>query len=239
VLIKLGAYGFIRWTLPILPQASVYFTPLVFTLGAIAIIYASLTTIRQIDLKRIIAYSSVAHMGVVVLAIFSLTVSGVEGSIFLQLAHGVVSSALFITVTLIYERHHTRIVKYYRGVAITMPIYAIFFLVFTLANIAVPLSCNFVGEFLSLIAVYQVNTTICFLACAGVILSAAYALFLYNRVCFGSVSKYIEGSTANRDVTRREFFVLLPLGLLTVLLGVYPDFILEPMHLSVVNLFNN
>ena len=205
----------------------------------LAIIYASLTTIRQIDLKRIIAYSSVAHMGVVVLAIFTFTVTGVEGSIFLQLAHGVVSSALFITVTLIYDRHHTRIVKYYRGMAITMPLYAIFFLVFTLANIAVPLSCNFVGEFLSLIAVYQINTTICLLACAGIILSAAYALFLYNRVCFGGVSKYIEGSLENRDLTRREFFVLLPLGLLTVLLGVYPEFILEPMHLSVVNLFNS
>jgi NADH-ubiquinone oxidoreductase chain 4 len=211
----------------------------VLTLGVIAVIYASLTTIRQIDLKRIIAYSSVAHMGVVVLAIFTFTLSGIEGSIYLQLAHGVVSSALFITVTLIYDRHHTRIVKYYRGMAITMPIYAILFLVFTLANIAVPLSCNFVGEFISLVAVYQVNTVICVLACAGVILSAAYALFLYNRVCFGSVSKYVEGTLENRDVTRREFFVLLPLAILTVFLGVYPEFILEPMHLSVVNLLNN
>ena len=221
------------------PSASVYFAPLVFTLGVIAIIYASLTTIRQIDLKRIIAYSSVAHMGVVVLAIFTFTVSGVEGSIFLQLAHGVVSSALFITVTLIYDRHHTRVVKYYRGMAITMPIYAIFFLVFTLANIAVPLSCNFVGEFMSLLAVYQISPVICLLACAGVILSAGYALFLYNRVCFGSVSKYVEGSSENRDTTRREFFVLLPLAVLTLILGVYPDFILEPMHLSVVGMLNS
>jgi proton-translocating NADH-quinone oxidoreductase chain M len=214
ILIKLGGYGFIRYTLPLLPEASKYFTPLVFTLGVLAVIYGSLTTLRQTDLKRIIAYSSVSHMGIVTLGIFSLNATGIEGSIFLQLAHGVVSSAVFIIVTILYDRHHTRLVKYYRGVTVTMPIYSALFLFFTLANIAVPLSCNFVGEFLCLMATYEVNTVIGILASLGIVLSACYALFLYNRVCFGEMSKYITESEAlnknniisvNRDVNRREF----------------------------------
>jgi len=201
ILIKLGSYGFIRFTLPILPDASYFFSPLVFTLGVLAVIYASLTTIRQTDLKRIIAYSSVSHMGVVMLAIFTLTPIGIEGSIFLQIAHGIVSSALFIVVTILYDRHHTRTVKYYRGVALTMPLFAVLFLVFTLANIAVPLTCNFIGEFLSLLAIFYKNTIICVLACSGMVLSASYALFLYNRVCFASFSIYLKNS---RDINRRE-----------------------------------
>lgn len=233
ILIKLGSYGFIRFTIPLFPQACEYFTPLIFTLGVIAILYASLTTIRQTDLKRIIAYSSVGHMGTVMLSIFSLSLIGIEGSIFLQIAHGLVSSALFIIVTLIYERHHTRIVKYYRGLTLTMPIYSMIFLFFTLANIAVPLSCNFVGEFLSLLAVFQVNPFICILACGGIILSAAYGLFLYNRVCFGEMSMYIKHSHYSRDITRREFYVLLPLIVLTLFFGVYPQAIFDVLHLSV------
>jgi NADH-ubiquinone oxidoreductase chain 4 len=188
-----------------MPVASTYYTPLIFTLGSLAIIYASLTTLRQFDLKRIIAYSSVSHMGVVMLAIFSQSVIGIEGSIFLQIAHGLVSSALFIVVTVLYDRHHTRIVKYYRGVVVNMPLFASIFLAFTLANIAVPLSCNFIGEFLSLLATYQVNTFIGILASLGMVLSACYALFLYNRVCFGSLSPYIANSLESRDLVRREF----------------------------------
>ena len=237
VLIKLGAYGFIRFTLPLLPEASAYFAPLVFTLACLGVVYASLTTLRQTDLKRIIAYSSVSHMAVVVLAIFSLTVVGVEGSIFLQLAHGVVSPALFIIVTMLYERHHTRIVKYYRGVTLTMPIYSMIFLFFTLANIAVPLSCNFVGEFLSLLATFEANPFIGIVACSGMVLSGGYALFLYNRVCFGSMSVYIKHSVYSRDITRREFMVLLPLIFLTLLLGVCPQIFLDPMHASVIKMF--
>jgi NADH-ubiquinone oxidoreductase chain 4 len=206
-------------------------------LAVIGVIYASLTTIRQTDLKRIIAYSSVAHMSVVTLSIFSLSVIGIEGSIFLQISHGIVSSALFIIVTLIYERHHTRIVKYYRGITLTMPVYSMIFLFFTLANIAVPLSCNFVGEFLSLLAIFQVNPFVGILACAGIILSAAYGLFLYNRVCFGEMSVYIKHSVYSRDITRREFYVLAPLIFLTLFLGVYPQFILDVMHASVIKLF--
>jgi proton-translocating NADH-quinone oxidoreductase chain M len=234
ILIKLGAYGFIRFCLPLLPLGSSFFGPMVLTLAALAVVYASLTTLRQTDLKRVIAYSSVSHMGVVMLSIFSFSVIGLEGSIFLQVAHGLVSSALFIVVTLLYERHHTRIIKYYRGVTLTMPIYSMFFLFFTLGNIAVPLSANFVGEFLSLLAIFQVNPFITIVSTLGIILSAAYALFLYNRVCFGGMSVYIKHSVYSRDVTRREFLVLIPLVFLTVLLGVYPNLILEPMHASVI-----
>jgi proton-translocating NADH-quinone oxidoreductase chain M len=237
ILIKLGAYGFLRFSLPLLPDASIYFAPLVFTLSVIGIIYASLTTLRQTDLKRIIAYSSVSHMAVVTLSIFSLSIIGIEGSIFLQVAHGIVSSALFIIVTLLYERHHTRIVKYYRGITLTMPVYSTIFLFFTLANIAVPLSCNFVGEFLSLMALFQVNPFICIVACVGVILSAAYALFLYNRVAFGEMSVYLKHSVYSRDITRREFYVLLPLMFLTLFLGMYPQIILDLLHPSVIRMF--
>lgn len=237
ILIKLGAYGFIRFSLPLLPDASLYFTPLIFTLSVIGIIYASLTTLRQTDLKRVIAYSSVSHMAVVTLSIFSLSVIGIEGSIFLQVAHGIVSSALFIIVTLLYERHHTRIIKYYRGITLTMPLYSMIFLYFTLANIAVPLTCNFVGEFLSLMALFQVNPFVCIMSCAGVILSASYALFLYNRVAFGEMSMYLKHSVYSRDITRREFYVLLPLIFFTLFLGVYPNIILDVLHASVLKIF--
>jgi NADH-ubiquinone oxidoreductase chain 4 len=176
-------------------------------------------------------------MGVVMLGIFSLSVIGIEGSIYLQLAHGLVSAALFIIVTLLYERHHSRIIKYYRGITLTMPIYSSIFLFFTLANIAVPLSCNFVGEFMSFLAAFNVNPFLTIVGTLGVILSACYALFLYNRVAFGSISYYIKHSPYSRDINRREFIVLLPLILLTILLGVYPQLILEPMHSSVIKLF--
>jgi NADH-ubiquinone oxidoreductase chain 4 len=204
ILIKLGSYGFIRFGLPLLPDACEFYAPLVNTLAVLAIIYASLTTIRQTDLKRIIAYSSVSHMGVVMLGIFSLTVIGIEGSIFLQIAHGLVSSALFIIVTIIYDRHHTRIVRYYRGITITMPIFSILFLFFTLANIGAPLTCNFIGEFMSLLGIFQTNAILGILGGLGMVLSACYALYLYNRVCFGTVSLFIENSGENRDITRRE-----------------------------------
>lgn len=236
VLIKLGGYGFIRYTLPLLPEGVTYFTPLVFTLAVLAVVYASLTTLRQTDLKRIIAYSSVSHMGVVTLGIFSCSIIGIEGSIFLQLAHGLVSSALFIIVTILYDRHHTRLVKYYRGITITMPIYSSLFLFFTLANIGAPLTCNFIGEFLCLLATYELNSFVGVMGCLGMILSACYALFLYNRVAFGSMSKYIASSIENRDINRREFYVLLPLVILTVLLGVAPNFVFDTMHISVTNM---
>jgi NADH-ubiquinone oxidoreductase chain 4 len=177
-------------------------------------------------------------MGVVSLAIFTLSVIGIEGSIFLQLAHGLVSSALFIVVTILYDRHHTRLVKYYRGVAVTMPLFATIFLFFTLANIAVPLSCNFVGEFLSLLATFQSNPFIGILASFGMVLSACYALFLYNRVCFGSMSLFIKDSPQNRDISRREIFVLIPLIFFTIFLGIYPNIVLDSLHPCVLNILS-
>jgi proton-translocating NADH-quinone oxidoreductase chain M len=236
VLIKLGSYGFIRFCLPILPEGSKFFAPLVFTLASIAIIYAGMTTLRQTDLKRIIAYSSVGHMGVVMLGIFSFSVLGIEGSIFLQIAHGLVSSALFICVTILYDRFHTRLVKYYRGMTITMPLFSFLFLFFTLANIGTPLTCNFVGEFTSLLAAFEVSTIGGFLGSLGMVVSAAYALFLYNRVSFGSMSKYLAADPANRDLTRKEVYCLLPLGVLAFFLGIYPNIVFSLIHTSTLSI---
>lgn len=286
ILIKLGSYGFIRYTLPLLPGASVYFAPLIYTLSILAIIYASLTTIRQTDLKRVIAYSSVGHMGLVSIGIFTFTNEGLQGSIFLQIAHGLVSSALFIIVTILYDRYHTRLIKYYRGVTMVMPIFSLLFLVFTLANIGVPLSCNFIGEFMCLYSIFTIGgLTIAILSGLGVILSACYALFLYNRVAFGAFSPYlsIENKTqdlqknspktrfemknpgeqmeksspdsttnimseetfelkrglipiANRDINRREFFVLLPLAVLTLLTGLFPNIVFDLTQNSVTQI---
>lgn len=229
-------YGFLRFSLPLFPIASIYFTPLILVLSSIAIIYASLTTLRQIDLKRIIAYSSVSHMGLVTLAIFTQNYIGIEASIFLMIAHGITSSALFICVTVLYDKFHTRIIKYYRGIATTMPLFAIIFSIFSLANLGLPLTANFVGEFLVLLTTYQINTFVALLATTGVIFSAAYSLFLYNRVSFGSVSLYIAYSANNRDIGRREFYVFIPLVFLVLFLGIYPDLILNPLHASVSNL---
>lgn len=234
ILIKLGSYGFIRFVLVLFPNASIYFTPLIYLLGVLGIIYASLTTLRQIDLKRIIAYSSIGHMGYVMLGIFSHTTLGIEGSIILQVAHGLVSSGLFIIVTLIYERHHTRIVKYYRGLSIVMPLWTSSFFFLTLANIGFPLTCNFIGEFTTLVSTLITNTFIGVLASSGLVLSAAYALFLFNRISFGSFSPYLSYPS---DLTRREFFILLPLMILTLILGIIPSLFFDPIHLPVLNLF--
>lgn len=238
ILIKLGSYGFIRYTLPILPDATIYFTPLVYTLGILGIVYASLTTMRQTDLKRIIAYSSIGHMAVIMLGTFSLTIIGLEGSIFLQIGHAVVSSALFIVVTILYERYHTRTVKYYRGVAITMPLFAGIFCIFTLGNIGMPLTSNFIGEILSLIGTYEDNAIIAVIGSLGMILSAGYSLLLFNRVSYGIMSPYIQSAKENRDITRREFYVLLPLILLMIILGIYPNLILNYIHAPIVNILS-
>lgn len=231
ILIKLGAYGLIRYSLALTPFACEYFAPLVYTLSILGVIYASITTIRQTDLKRIIAYSSVGHMGIVTIGIFTMNLIGIQGSIYLQLAHGIVSSALFIVVTLIYERYHTRIVKYYRGISITMPLYSILFLIFTLGNIGLPGTSNFVGEILAIVGVLEDNSIVAILAALGIILSASYSLFLYNRVCFGGLSNYM--LVAPRDLTRREFYILAPLALLSILLGLMPNEILSTIEASV------
>lgn len=218
VLIKLGSYGLIRFSLGLTPVACEYFAPFVYTLSILGVIYASITTIRQTDLKRIIAYSSVGHMGIVTIGIFTFNLEGIQGSIFLQLAHGIVSSALFIVVTLLYERFHTRIVKYYRGITVTMPIYSSLFLIFTMSNIGVPGTSNYIGEILALTGAMDDNFIVAFFAAIGMVLSASYGLFLFNRVCFGGLSSYM--LTAPRDVSRREFFILMPLAILTIVLGI-------------------
>ena len=217
ILIKLGSYGFLRFSIGLFYDAAVFFAPLIATLSVIAVIYASFATLRQTDFKRVIAYSSVSHMGIVVVGLFSLTEIGIQGSILLQIAHGLVSSALFILVTFLYDRHKTRLIKYYRGMAITMPIFGSLFLIFTLANIALPLSLNFVGEFLSLLPTFLSNPLIGVLATFGIVLSAGYALFLFNRISFGSSSNYLIGSS---DLTYREVCVLWPLLVPIIFFGI-------------------
>lgn len=231
ILLKLGGYGFIRFSWPIMPEASQYFTPIILTLSLLAIIYGSLTTCRQVDLKRIVAYSSVAHMGLVTLGIFSHTLIGVVAAVFLMLAHGLVSSALFIIVTFLYERFHTRLIRYYRGITVSMPIFSFLMFLLILANCSVPLSCNFVGEFFSLIAAFDYSNFVGLLASSGVILSAAYSIYLYNRVCFGAPSKYLYYS---RDVNRQEFFSLVPLIALIFLMGIFPSSVIDVIKASVV-----
>lgn len=237
LLLKLGGYGFLRFSIPMFPYATEYFTPFMFTLSVIGIVYASLTTLRQVDLKRIIAYSSVAHMNFVMLGLFSLTQQGLEGAIFLMLGHGVVSSALFLIVGVVYDRHHTRLLMYYGGLTQIMPIFSIFFLLFTMGNIAMPGTSNFVGEFLILAGLIHKNTFITILGSTGMVLGAAYSLWLYNRVAFGDLKiQYIKTYV---DVNRREFMMFLPLVFLTLYLGIYPEIFLNPMHASVSFIIEN
>ena len=234
ILLKLGTYGFLRFSMPLFPYATNYFTPLVYTFACIAIVYTSLTAIRQTDLKRIIAYSSVAHMNLVMVGLFTLNSQGVEGAILQQLSHGLVSGALFLCIGVIYDRHHTRLIKYYGGLAHTMPLYIMVFLFFTMANIALPGTSSFVGEFLILAGSFQANTTVCFLAATGMVLGGCYSLWLFNRAAYGNIKiQYIHQFG---DMNRREFATFLPLVILTLVMGIYPEIWLDPMHVSVQNL---
>jgi len=234
ILLKLGTYGFLRFSMPLFPYATNYFTPLVYTFACIAIVYTSLTAIRQTDLKRIIAYSSVAHMNLVMVGLFTLNAQGIEGAILQQLSHGLVSGALFLCIGVIYDRHHTRLIKYYGGLAHTMPLYVIIFLFFTMANIALPGTSSFVGEFLILAGSFQSNTTVCFLAATGMVLGGCYSLWLFNRAAYGNIKvQYIHKFG---DINRREFATFLPLLILTLVMGIYPEIWLDPMHVSVQNL---
>lgn len=237
ILLKLGTYGFLRFSIPMFPEATLYFTPFIYTLSVIAIIYTSLTTIRQIDLKKIIAYSSVAHMNFVTIGMFSLNMQGIEGSILLMLSHGLVSSALFLCVGALYDRHKTRLVRYYGGLAQTMPIFSVIFLFFTLANMSLPGTSSFIGEFLILVGAFQRNTLIATLAAIGMILGAAYSLWLYNRVVFGNFQPNFINKFS--DLNRREVFIFLPFILGVIWMGVYPEVFLESMHTSVSNLIQH
>ncbi len=237
VLLKMGGYGFLRFSIPMFPLATEQFAPLIFLLSVIAIIYTSLVALAQEDVKKLIAYSSVAHMGFVTMGLFTLTTQGLEGGIFQMLSHGIVSAALFLCVGVIYDRMHTRQIDAYGGLVNRMPLYAFCFMVFTMANVGLPGTSGFVGEFLTLVGAFRVNTWVAFFATTGVILSAAYALWLYRRIIFGPLEKpELKGIT---DLETREVVVMAPLVVLTILFGFYPAPLLDVMAVSVQNLIKN
>jgi len=220
ILLKLGGYGFLRFSLPMFPLASAELAPFVFTLSVVAIIYTSLVALVQEDIKKLIAYSSVAHMGYVTMGIFAANQQGVQGALFQMLSHGIVSGALFLCVGVVYDRMHTREIAAYGGLVNNMPKYAVAFMIFTMANVGLPGTSGFLGEFLTLFGVFQVNSWVAFFAASGVIFSAAYALWLYRRVIFGSLDK--ESLKALLDLSPREKVILYPLVALTIFFGVYP-----------------
>ena len=225
VLLKMGGYGFLRFSLPIFPIASDMFAPIVFAMSAIAIVYTSLVAFAQEDMKKLIAYSSVAHMGFVTMGIFSATVQGVQGAVFQMLSHGWISGALFLCVGVVYDRMHTREIAAYGGLANRMPVYATVFLLFTMANVGLPGTSGFVGEFLTILGTFQVSTWTALFAASGVILSAVYALSLYRRISFGRIEH--EGLQQITDMNRREIFIIAPLVLATLVFGFWPMPILD------------
>ena len=237
ILLKMGGYGFLRFSLPMFPFASQDFAPLIFALSVIAIIYTSLVALMQEDVKKLIAYSSVAHMGFVTMGIFAVTVQGVGGGIFQMVSHGIVSGALFLCVGVIYDRMHTREIAAYGGLVERMPLYAFAFMVFTLANVGLPGTSGFVGEFLTLIGTFKVNIPVATLATFGVILSAAYALWLYRKIIFGRLEK--PSLMAIRDLGYLEIIVLAPLVILTIAFGVFPKPVLDMSAASVTALVQN
>jgi NADH-quinone oxidoreductase subunit M len=236
ILLKMGGYGFIRFSLPMFPVASAYFAAFVFVLSIVAIIYTSLVALAQEDMKKLIAYSSVAHMGFVTMGVFTLTRQGIDGGIFQMLSHGVVSGALFLCVGVVYDRMHTRDIDAYGGLVNRMPMYAAAFMVFTLANVGLPGTSGFVGEFLTLLSAFAVNTWVAILATTGVILSVAYALWLYRRVIFGKLVK--PSLKMIKDLSPREVAILAPLVMATLLIGVYPKPIFDVTGVSVQNLID-
>jgi proton-translocating NADH-quinone oxidoreductase chain M len=237
ILLKMGTYGLLRFSVPLFPIACIYFTPFVYLLSVIAVIYTSCTTLRQVDLKKIIAYSSVAHMGFVTIGIFSGNIFGIEGSLIIMLSHGFISSGLFLCIGVLYDRHKTRLIKYYVGIAQVMPVYSFFFLFFSIANLGFPSTSSFSGEFLTLVGAFQNNTIITFLASLGMILSAAYSLWLCNRILFGQL--HVKHIIQYFDLSKREISILCPLVFCTLWLGTYPEIFLDTMHVSVVNILEN
>ena len=234
VLLKLGTYGILRFLIPIFSLGTLHYLPAVYTLAGISIIYTSGTAIRQTDLKRIIAYTSIAHMNLVVVALFVLNLIAVEGAIFQMLSHGIVSSALFFCIGFYYDRYNTRIIENFGGSVQFLPLLSFFFFIFTLANLAFPCTCNFVGEFVMLVGIFNENSFIAFLGSLGMVLSGAYSLWVYNRICFGNVKLiYV------KDVNRFEFIILFILFFFTILFGIFPTILTDYMTLSVVNLINH
>ncbi len=236
IVLKLSLYGIFRLILPLLPKASLDYTYIIYLIGVITIIYASLSTLRTIDVKELIAYSSVSHAAVYLIGVFSNTIQGIEGGIALGLAHGFVSSGLFICVGgVLYDRSGTRLISFYRGIAQVMPLFSILFFILSLGNCGVPLTLNFVGEFMSLYGVFERLPLLGVFASSSIVLSAAYTIYMFNRIAFGgSFSKLFEANIS--DVSRREFFILLTLVVFTVVLGIYPAPILDGLHYSVSSL---
>ena len=236
-ILKFASYGYLRVLINFLPDATHYFSPLVQTIALITIIYASLATIIQQDTKALIAYSSISHMGVVFLGIFSNTIQGIEGGILLSLAHGFVSPALFVCVGgVIYERTGTRIILYIRGLVTYMPVFTILFFIFTLCNTGIPLSLNFLGEQLSLIGIWERNPFAAILGATGIVLSDCYSIYLYNRLSYGEYSPNLKPL---KDINRREFMLLISLLIPTIVLGIFPNVILNTLHASVTTLLYN
>ena len=237
ILLKMGGYGFLRFSLPMFPLASAEFAPLMFTLSILAIIYTSLVALMQEDMKKLIAYSSVAHMGYVTMGTFAMNQEGIQGAIYQMLSHGLVSGALFLCVGVVYDRMHTREIAAYGGLANNMPKYATVFMIFTMANVGLPGTSGFVGEFLTLLGVFKVNTWVALFATTGVILSAAYALWLYRKVIFGALTK--DSLKALLDLSPREKAIIYPLAALVIFFGVYPAPVLDATSELVKALVNN
>ena len=234
ILLKMGGYGFLRFSLPMFPDASLYFSNFVFFLSIVAIIYTSIVAYVQEDIKKLIAYSSVAHMGFVTMGIFTFSINGIQGSIFQMFSHGLISGALFLSVGVVYERMHTRKISDYGGVVSVMPKFAVMFMIFTLANIGLPGTSGFIGEFLTIIALLSLSKTFAFFAASGVILSAVYGLWLYRKVIFEKISN--EAVKALKDLSFREKVILIPLVILIILFGVYPMPVLDLISASSIDL---
>jgi NADH-quinone oxidoreductase subunit M len=237
ILLKMGGYGFLRFSLPMLPQASEVFTPLIFALSVIAVIYTSFVALAQQDMKKLIAYSSVAHMGFVTAGLFTLTLQGLSGAMFQMLSHGIVSGALFLCVGVVYDRVHTRLIDRYGGLVHRMPIYAAVFMLFTLASVGLPGTSGFVGEFLVMLGAFQVSTALAALITTGIILGAAYMLWLYRRVIFGELVK--DDLKGLFDLSPREVAVFAPLVLLVLWMGIYPSSFTEVYDASITSLIED
>ena len=237
VLLKMGAYGFLRFSLPLLPEASAYFAPFIYVLSIVAVVYTSLVALAQQDMKKLIAYSSVAHMGIVTLGIFTFNQQGIEGALFTMLAHGVVSGALFLCVGVLYDRVHSREILRYGGVAKIMPAYALVFMLFTMGSVALPGTAGFPGEFLVILGAWAVNPWVALGAATGMVLGAAYMLFLYRRVAFGKVTR--DDLRSLLDLSPREYATFAPLILLTLWMGVYPQSFLSFFSVTVSQMVNS
>jgi NADH-quinone oxidoreductase subunit M len=231
VLLKMGGYGFLRFSLPMFPEASAYFAPLVFGLSVVAVVYTSLVALVQSDMKKLIAYSSVAHMAFVTAGLFAFNTQGIDGALIVMLSHGLVSAALFLCVGVIYDRLHTREIDRYGGLADNMPYYALFFMLFTMASVGLPGTSGFVGEFLALVGIYHASSWVAAVATTGIILGAAYMLYLYRRVVFGALTK--DDVKAMPDISAREWLLLAPIAVVVMWMGVYPESFMAPMRKDV------